>query len=525
MRQFSLTREDFTTPIEQDGTTFYTLGDIVSGEILNLDPGNPTTLSLTVQGRAGSAAPSITIQQDSKQTSSATGQVLTVTHAVTLDPEWPPTFTINGWQQDAAVTGIITVTESPAGPQRLKVLAWLPNPRYTSAILGSAILGSFVLPSENSALSGFTLGLSRLGAARLPLALGYHTWQHLTPDSTAVTIERGLTHNGITGQGDIGTLTMRLYEPRSPRAIGLKRGTLIKAIDARTRSRLFTGALSKAPSPTRSPSGSTSYALEATDTLSTLAAIKRYQVTPARGHWWTYSDVMDELLTKHGITWRTLEPAEPGIELGPTMNEYSLTQYLDMYLATVGATWWVDAYSRVTATRRLPEIPEAMISDRRIETEIPLLAHVAEAVTWDTASVISTLEIKNNGIEQDESGEIRTSQTELTFKNEDLATLYGETTASFETAALTPSSLTALAKDLLTAYEPQPIISSARFTPWKDTHRDEAALDVLTGLDLMAAVSTHALGETAVTNIVKISHSVTPLAWYTTLNLTERKPL
>ena len=525
MRQFSLTREDFTTPIEQDGTTFYTLGDIVSGEILNLDPGNPTTLSLTVQGRAGSAAPSITIQQDSKQTSSAAGQVLTVTHAVTLDPEWPPTFTINGWQQDAAVTGTITVTESPAGPQRLKVLALLPNPRYNSAILGSAILGSFLLPSEDSGLAGFTLGLSRLGAARLPISIGFYSWQHLTPDSTAVTIERGLTHNWITGQAEISALTMRLYEPRSPRAIGLTRGTPIKAIDAGNRSRLFTGWLSKAPQRTRSALGSNSYALEAADTLSTLAAIKRYQVTPARSGWWTYADVMDELLTKHGISWRTLEAAEPGVELGPTMNEYSLTQYLDMYLTTAGASWWVDSYGRVTAARRLPEIPEAMISDRHIETEIPLLAHVAEDVTWDTASVISTLEIKNNGIERDESGEVRTTQTDLTIRNEELALTYGETTASIETAALWIESLRSLGEDLLGSYEPQPIISSARFTPWKDTHRDEAALDILTRLDLMSSIATLALGETVLTNVVRISHSITPLTWQTTLNLTERKPL
>lgn len=522
-----LTRDDFTSPIVETSEpgVFSTLTEITTGEILNLDPTQPAQLSLWIRGLSASEGPSIIIQQETKQIESYPGRTENQTLTVDLDPELPLTFSIHGWRQDSILTARLTVEAVPEGPQRLKVLAWLPNPRHRTAVLGTAILGGFFLPVEGALPVAFTLGVSRLGAALLPSGLGFHTWQPLTPDATAVTIERGITHNGISGQADLGVLSMRLFEPNHPRAIGLRRGTPIIAIDAATRSRIFTGTLNKAPQLTRSPLGARAYEIEAVDTLATLAAIKRYQLTPTAGYWWTWRDVLSELLDKHAISWRTLEAAEPGIQLGPTANELSLTGYLDMYLATNAVTWWIDRYNRVTAARTLPGDPAAIITDRHLTAPpLPVLEHVAEAVTWDTASIISTIEIRNNGIELDESGEVRTTQTELTVRNDTLAATYGETTASIETAALIAEDLHALGEELLTMYEPSPIISSARFTPHKGTHRDEAELDTITRLDLLDAIETRALGETALTNITAISHSITPTSWQTSLTLTERKP-
>lgn len=519
----SLTPADFTSPISFNGNVFFNRDTVTNGEIANLDPTVTATLYIWARGLASSESPTILIQDKPASIASYPGLSASVTHTVTLDPERPPTFSISGWAPDSSITATLTLSDVPEGTARLKVLALLPNPRHASAVLGSAVLGGFKLPSA-AAPAGFTLGRSALGAATLPSTETFHVWTDLTPQMTTVQIERGISHNGISGRAEIGTMTADLLNGPAPRAIGLTRGTPIRVIDAATRTRLFTGILDRAPSESRTPAGDRRTGLTAVDTMATLAAIPRYQLTPPEGSaGWIWTTVVGDLLDKHAILWQTTGPAEPGLSLGPTATEGTLTSYLDMYLATSAVSWWIDRDGTVTASHTPPTAPKAIISDRPISSDLPVLHHIAETQTFDTSAVISTLSITNHSITIDEDGTISPTQTELTIRNPELAKTYGETSATIDTAALALEDLETYGTKLLASYKPRPVLTSARFTPIKGLHQDDAQLSVLTGLDVMDTITSHMLGESSPAAITMIRHTITPTSWQTTLSLTERR--
>ncbi|XCB29644.1 hypothetical protein RQN30_10735 [Arcanobacterium hippocoleae] len=218
-------------------------------EIQNLDPAREYEIEISfTQARYASSGKAY-IRVQNQLYNFGYGQTLAGTsRRFTLDLAAPLTVEIQSETDYSSRCGariFLYSTGSMQGTNRVCLLAHTPRPEYGQAVLGKAVLGAFNLPDQTRTSEWFTLGQTRLGYGILSEKKSLNTWKNISNPATDIEYTRGVAFNGFTCQGQIGTLTARIYNALDPRASNLIHGTPIKLIDSATRRTLFTGKISK----------------------------------------------------------------------------------------------------------------------------------------------------------------------------------------------------------------------------------------------------------------------------------------
>ncbi|ALD74582.1 hypothetical protein [Trueperella pyogenes] len=494
------------------GDLYQTDGSQFAATLDPLDDHRTHTITLTLQGGLiTSSSVSIAVQNEVKMTYSRTGSL-----TFTVDPKRPVKIAVSGYSGRLAIS--LTSSGNNAGPHRLAVLAYIPRPEYVSAILDACRLDQFTLPDPATVLPWFRLDESYLDHGVLEETPNLLSWRNIIDPATEIEITRGISYNGMTGKGETGILTMRIYNALDPRASGLIRGTQIIVQDTTTRTPLFTGAIT-ATSSRPAKDGSYTVTITAADRGYQLAQTTKYQDTrPSPTDWITAAN---SLLKDHPatITGSTLNRPQ----IGSVVREASLTEYLDMVCATVGATWWINRYGAIEIHSAVSAIEECeLVADTPSHTALPVLSLSDADAEFDTSNVISHIEATNHEAEKEPDGWQDHTRTVRATSTTNLAT-YGDNRITIDTVAAQADALETLLNAYVTQYSPNQVINRAVVTPWAERHhiaRDEE-ITTIVGLDIMTAVATSYRGESATQHITAITHRISPETWQTSLNLTQ----
>ncbi|MDE1641793.1 hypothetical protein [Actinotignum sanguinis] len=439
----------------------------------------------------------------------------------TLDPLLPVVVRFEGWRAYARFK-ITIITDSDAlGPGRAVLMAYLPRRDYVSAILGKAILGSFTLPDPERVKPWFILGISRVGYGTLSAAPERSAWYEIQGAATSITTTRGVTYTGVSGQAMLGTLEARIINSLDPRASGLIKGTPLRLIDRATRAAIFTGRLEKTIS-TPEPRGGYTLTLTAHDAVAITGAKTKWQETRAKPVTWQagFRQLLEQLHLPAGykITGAATRP-----KLGDMVKESPYTTWLDIFAATCGVTWYVDARGVLRVIDAPPATLRGEIVFTKPETGLPAITPTSAAAQIDTSTIFTGITATNNAAERGEDGRFQGTTTTLRTDSATLAGAYGTNTAQIETCAASIPELSEHLRGLMRSYQPEQALTAVEATPWNDdmNHRDNAALSRLLALEILDALTANYRGTRAVTHITGIRHEITPKRWHTALTLKE----
>lgn len=440
-------------------------------------------------------------------------------HTFTIDPHGSLSLDFIDMTRSASVTVTIEGSASPEGSARIALLAYLPDPAYNSALLGSAILGAFSLPSRTARTDWTILGRSYLGASFLYSAPDFHHWHTITSNALSIDIVRGLETTPMTAAASVGTLTASFINALDPRASALNRGTRIIAMDMLTRRRLFTGCLESFES-TPEPDGTYTVTITAFDTVAQLSAVKVYQRTLNRPTDWrtAFADLLGDIPhALHGYVGRPT--------IGALVKEASLAQYLDIYAATAALSWWIDAQGVINIVPEHdsePTLGLAISSSHSVRGE--RLDPVSVNASLNTGHICTAIEIENNLASYDsEHKEWRASSETIKIDNPTLMRAYGHRPERIETCGRSDLLRTYYMSKIYT-YDPWQGITNASFLLYDwgnyiDAHTQASALicsDIGTVVDVSYRNQTPALEY-----ITRIEHHISPHTWTCSINLTQ----
>lgn len=440
-------------------------------------------------------------------------------HTFTIDPHGCLSldFIDMASRSSAAVT--IEGTASPEGSARIALLAYLPDPAYSSALLGSAILGAFRLPSRAARTDWTILGKSYLGASFLYATPDFHQWHTITSNALSIDIVRGLDTTPMTAAASVGTLAASFINALDPRASALNRGTRIIAMDMLTRRRLFTGCLESFES-TPEPDGTYTVTITAYDTVAQLSAVKVYQRTANRPTDWraAFSDLLEDFPYRlHGYSGRPT--------IGALVKEASLAQYLDIYAATAALSWWIDTQGIVNIVPDHDSEPTLGLAITSSHTVRGIqLDPVSVNASLNTGNICTAIEIDNNLASYDsEHKEWRGSSETIKIDNPTLTRAYGHRPEHIETCGRSDILRTYYMSKIYT-YDPWQGITSASFLLYDwgnyiDAHTQATALicsDIGTVVDVSYRNQTPALEY-----VTRIEHHISPHTWTCSINLTQ----
>ncbi|XCB30281.1 hypothetical protein RQN30_02285 [Arcanobacterium hippocoleae] len=476
------------------------LEDVFHAQLENLDPSKQWTISVSINLSSGQTAP-VSVQN----------QIVTLTktvksHDFKINPLEPVTINIeatNGTQISIAVQSL----DSFYASKRFALLAYLPRQEYQSAVLGKAVLGSFKLASTSKPTNGFILGTSVLGTAALAAEVNLKAWQNIIGPGTSISVSRGVEFNGFTSKADIGTLSFTAYNALIPAVSNLVRGVEIKLIDAAARRPLYTGII-QSSKITPAKDGTYTMKFQCADILSKLSAVNKYQNTREVGATWT--QVINELL-KDNYYYSISAPKSGRTPLiGSIVKESSLTDYLDIYCATVGASWYANRAGKLVFTDTPEHMPKLCVSDVQNKiTSIATVYPVQIDAEHDTSSVISNLEATNNDAIKDETGEWKSITKTARVENQTLKQNYGENKLSIETCAVSTSALTNYLASLLSQYVSSQSVKQAEFTLINDSE-EQPELHPLLAIEILDPVLIHYRNTTNLAHVQRISYEITP---------------
>lgn len=500
--------------ITMSGTSF-------AAQLDPLDPARDWTLNLTI--RTASALTGAAVFAFQGEPWAPTGTLNGQSHTWTFDSELAPILEVSGLTQGATLTVEIEQYGLTDGPGRLAVLAYTPRRDFQSAILGQAILGSFQLPKPDAIRPWFILGESYLGYGTLPQGSSFNTWYSFIDDGLTVETTRAMNWNGFTTTGEVGTAAITFLNAHDPRSSNLRRNTPIIVLDCSTRRALFTGIISKASS-TQEKDGTYRVTITAIDKIGEAAKVTKWQETrDGQAVWWTLG--IDQLLASFPHTITTINPASSRPTIGDMVKESTLVQWIDIYAATAGVHWWTDRRNTIQFRDEPPTEPLGAITALgQAPADLPALHATDAAANWDTDQLSATLEATNNTAAYDlERGEWTGSTTTVRATNTTLEASYGPSTMSIETAAADPTALQAHLAERVKNYTPRQVMTGAQFRPWdaRLNHLHGEQITRLVDLDLMDPITATYRSETTTLHITGIKHTITPLEWSTSLDLSQ----
>lgn len=529
-------------------TTIYVTDGRGRIDLMPLDPSRRSTITLTVQtgNHYQRITPTLTVQGHTRQI-----ETIPASETFELDPYLERVITIDGFTPGTKLdvnveTELPPITSGAENtPHRIGLIAYVPRREYAPARLGTARLGGFHLPSPIRSCPWFRLGSNRLGYGTLSTSDDYHGWTSILAPVTQIDTHRAIDWNGITGRGDVGIMTVTIYNQLDPRASGLIRGVTVQLLDNVTRARLFTGTIAKIVSNPRKD-GTYTLTLEIHDHIAAISGVKKYQETTAVNLTWTdylrKNTVKDIPALPSGLTgspiWiKDQEYDRPRI--GAVKREATLTAYIDALAATVGATWWVDP-AGIVRFRLGPEASPAAYIDMgeaagNYQAALPyrdwfgnledrVISPTNANATFDTSSALSGVNAINHTITLDNDGGTDGTTTTISVDAPTNAAAYGVNPLEIDTMAADVDQLRQSLAWLLESYEPAQVITSATFDPLRAPHATPGKdLTTLTGIDLANLVGTRYRGALAWLMVTGISHTITPTSWTTTLDLNYRK--
>lgn len=194
----------------------------------------------------------------------------------------------------------------------------------------------------------FVLGSGRLGTSRLRPAGTPIVWADWTDSVMNITLTRGGKVNDLVHRNDVGMLSVSLrgvsLNPDAPEFLPGQRIRLIH-INGAKRYPLFNGEIreiemSQLPNkPGKLPVKVLQ--ISAVDAVRSLNETTRYGVMPETGSE-TFAQRITRLSQTTDVPMVLPTPAIPGLPLGRTVYESSVSNHLSIACNTVGAWWYVD---------------------------------------------------------------------------------------------------------------------------------------------------------------------------------------
>lgn len=409
------------------------------------------------------------------------------------------------------------VSSAEADSDRFALLAWTVKPEFHNAVLGTAILGSFALPNLTVPTRGTVLGVSVLGATTLEPEPSINTWRNILGSATEIQVTRGVIYNGFTSKADIGTLEVSIFNALDPRSSTLVRGTPLVLIDAHRRRPIMTTTIEKTVSQ---PDKDGTYTVTITgyDAVAQTAQIKKYQDTRSVGIAW--NQAVAGLLGDLAYTITATAGTSPLI--GSLVKESTLTEYLDIYTATAGASWFVNKAGGLVFTDSLPREARCYITDSSSNSALPTLSPVDIEAEFDTASVISTLEANNNYATKDANGDYQGATTKIRVENAQNTLAYGQNTQTIETAAVNTTALRDYLAQLLSSYAATQTYRAATFN-LIDATGYQPEIDEVLDLEIFDRVTIYYRNSEHDAHITRISLTLTPQSANATLEFMSTK--
>ncbi|ADI67719.1 hypothetical protein [Mobiluncus curtisii] len=318
----------------------------VSVDFSPMRPGSPTRLllNLSVEPAPGKTV-NLTFSEQHRILEGGTQQIIIETGLI-LDP----VLTITG----IASVQIISLQVQIRFPDRSKPLPYdligfeVLTPNLSPGfIIGKSRISSEPLGVIKPRYGEFIIGQSRLDHASLSLELPTFTWKDILAQGLTLSYRVGANKGStLLPVAQAGSAIIEIKD-LDPRKTVLRAGLKCRLYHRLTRRVLFTGKLrSFRLTPAKCPREHDIATLEFADNVAELAGVKRYGVrtdTPD-----TLQARIGKLLEGTGIDWSILEEQTPvANELGATVMEANLAEYLDMTCATVGGAWWVTTEGKI----------------------------------------------------------------------------------------------------------------------------------------------------------------------------------
>lgn len=483
-------QDEISTSAEFNGSSWIMQENIFRANLKYLDDTRPWTLTLLITPLAPTH---VAVQ----------GKIHSITTSRQLTFELDPRRPVNIEIESTTGTRITPqFSPMPANNSRFALMAYLPNPEYSNAVLGAAVLGGFHLP-DPARQSGTILGTAMLGATILAAAAPLRAWQNILGPGISIEFSRGIDHNGLTGRADPGTLNFTAYNALTPQASALVRGVQIVLIDADNRRPLFTGKIS-ASRLIPDKDGTYTVSFTVLDAVNDLAQVTKYQDTrPAPVPWYV---AVSGLITGYPARITTQTPAPL---IGNLVSESSLVNYLDIFTTTAAATWYTAKDGTLTFTDTLETVPKILITDESTAAEIPAVSPVEIDAAYDTSEIITRVEATNNTAAKNSDGEWEAATAAVTVENPGNSAQYGEKTLTVETAAANHEALQSHLTALLASYEHGQIVKTAKFNLIDDT-RLRPELEPILGLEILDPVQINFRRTSRLAHVARIRFTLTP---------------
>jgi len=198
--------------------------------------------------------------------------------------------------------------------------------------------------------------------------------------------------------------------------------------------------------------------------------------------------------------------------LRSTVYESNLANHFDLACNSTGATWHVDKAGITQFQLPGEALPiSAVFSDR---TEVGSLYYVEPSVSYDIKSTVNRLEATNYGWDEAEDIE---AQTSLVIENPASMDLHGTYTEQIAVNLYDQPPYEYAVRDRLEEIidahdEPQLLVSAVRWNAQQDPTRAAA-------LEIGQRVIVRFNGTDQDSQIVNLSHAITPTRWIITVNL------
>ena len=347
-------------------------------------------------------------------------------------------------------------------------------------------------------------------------------WQDITQPVTSMSLSRGVGATGPVMAAQVGTLTINAVDGLDPRALGLGYGTPIRLIHWPSRTPLFAGVLTNQQITHARPRSRHDYtvALTACDEVARLASITRYGArAETKDGSEAWSKRLERLLKSSPET-RYVADSTSHALMCATVWETKLANHLDALCASVGGAWWVDRENIVHfTTRRPPAWPEILFTDAAdTDPYANTWSYSGADLSWDAGETIAHITATNHGARIEE-GQWQADDRTVTVSSPTASEVWRGIDAKIDTTLVT--GVEDAARNLIRGATENPTPKTLTLYaahPNGPKERGEH-MRAFASLDPLTSAYTTSRGEHYPTVITRITHTLTPKTWKTTLTL------
>lgn len=348
-------------------------------------------------------------------------------------------------------------------------------------------------------------------------------WTSILGPCTQITARRGVSTTGPILTAQTGTLTLDALD-LDPRALGIVRGTPIRLYHWPTRTPIWSGRVDTLTTTPLITGGLTTQ-IVAVDDVALLVAITRYGARPTGGGTEPWAARIARLMESAPAVAYEITGSTAAL-VCPTVWETSLANHLDAAIATTGGAWWARRDGGIIVAATLPDTTSAELA----LTDDPQTFHTATcwhyydgAAAWSSAGLTSQIEATNHDAAPDDDGEWRADDQTITVTDATTTAAWGGTAARVDLIAADSVAAEAAARRLLTRAPAAPTVSQAS-TAHLDHRRPRTAqaarMAAAARLDPLTPVIATQRGETSRALVASVTHTISPLTWTTTTDLT-----